>query len=139
MEALNKDQVVKKIQDAINVLGPSVQEEEVDLGSGKTTLLFVRLPFVVMDRLRLHAINAEGKFDKSLHVGAAARLVAASLCDNAGQPVMSLEQIMALPTPIVDALNLAAQKANGLTTEAKTEIAKKSEEVQPASSSSSSP
>jgi hypothetical protein len=137
MESLNKDQVAKKIQDAINAIGPSVQEEEVDLGNGKTALLFLRLPFITMDKLRLHAINAEGKFDKALHVGASARLVAASLCDNTGQPVMTLEQVMALPTPIVDALNLAAQKANGLTTEAKADIAKKSEEIPAANSSSS--
>ena len=123
---MDKLQIVGFLQKVTDAIGPSVTTEEIDFGNGNVgTFLFRRLPYIEMDRLRLHAINTEGKFDKTLHVGANARLVAASLCDDTGAPVYTEAEVSAMPTAVVDKLNEAAQRANALTAAAKEEVAKK--------------
>lgn len=125
---MNKNDANAIVQAAVDALGPSVREEEVDFGSGNVKkLTFRRLPYLEMDQLRLHAIGEDGKFSKDLHVGANARLVSRSLCDDTGTPFLSEDNVANLPAPVVDALAKAAQRVNGLTNENREAIAKKSE------------
>jgi len=104
---------------------PSVQKE-VDIGNGKQMFTFLRLPFVEVDKLRLRAIGEDGKFNKELHAGAKARLVAAALVDDNGEHVFSEAVAMQQFASIIEPLAAAAEMVNGLTTPAQDEIAKKS-------------
>lgn len=125
---MNKNDSNAIIQAAVDALGPSIREEEVDFGGGNVKkLMFRRLPYLEMDQLRLHAIGEDGKFSKELHTGANARLVSRSLCDDSGTPFLSADDVANLPSPTVDALAKAAQKVNGLSAENREAIAKKSE------------
>jgi len=140
MNAQNRDAINATIQKAIEALGPSIKVEAVDIGhpDGPQDFVFRRLPYIEMEELRLFAINDDGKFDKMLHKGHQSRLVARSLCDENGSPIYDALVIQAMPDKIVNKLYDAAAKINGLTTEAKEEIAKKSTKTAASVASSSS-
>lgn len=124
---MNIQETLASINTAIKRAGAPLREEVVEVYGEKNSYWFRRMPFIEADRLRLHAIGPDGKFDSDRHAGANARMVAATLCDSDSNPVAHYDVVSTWPAALVDALALAANKVNGMAVDTKAEVAKNSE------------
>lgn len=126
--------LVSRIDALVKSAGPRQKNEMVFVGEkGKPDyqelgeFTFRRLPFPELDALRLHSVNSEGKFDKTLHAGSNARTVAATLIDpDNGINVFTVEQINEWDGWMVDAFAAASNRVNSLTPKADKAVAKNS-------------
>lgn len=126
--------VQQRIADLITKAGPPTKQELVYTGTkGEKDyqehglFTFRRLTFQEMDKLRLHSMNGEGKFDPNLHAGNNARLVAATLVDDeTGDAVYKPEDIYDWPPYLVDAFASASNRASSNTVTAAKEVEKNS-------------
>lgn len=84
-------------------------EREVEIGGKKRKLHFRELPAI--EFARFHRIASDGNDDA--RDGAAARLVAASVCNPDGTPAMSYERALTLKAGPLNALFAAVLDVNG--------------------------
>lgn len=96
--------------DASLFISDTIHDREVELGDGtKHTMHFRELPNP--DLLRFNF--AERSRDDEVRATARARLVSASLCDEAGNPVLPFEAAVRLKPKVLAAFFLEALAVNG--------------------------
>ena len=95
--------------DASLFVSDTIHEREVAVGKGKIVKLhFKELPAI--DFVRFHSA-LQGKNDDA-RAGAAATLIAASLCEPDGAPALTLERAMQLKTVPMNAIFNAVLEVN---------------------------
>lgn len=133
-------QLAIRIKALVDSAGPKQKEEMVYTGEKAKAgeepkegyrelgvFTFKRLTFIELDGLRLHSVNDKGIFDKYLHAGSNARMVAATLIDpSSGINFYQVEEINDWPGWMVDAFAAAANRANSLGDDAAKAIGKNS-------------
>ncbi len=96
------------------LVGPSVIPKPIEFNGVTKTFYFRRISGLQADELLQSILTEDNKVDQVKTVGSAGREVAASICDEDGNPVASADEINALPGPLRAKLAAAVKEVNGL-------------------------
>lgn len=102
---------------------PALQEREIQVGDVKETFHFRRIPYGDSQRIStlpfsVDAATGKPSFNMARVSERNAALVAASLCDEDGKPVVTAAQVGELDADVATKLHSAASEVNGLTEDA---------------------
>lgn len=114
------------IEELIAAAGPQIKDVEVEFGGVKTMLKVRQLKFREAGLLNAKLLGADGKVDTAKIGDYREALLAQTLVDADGKPVSTPDQIGEWPVLLVDEIEKAVRKANGLTETAAAEDTKNS-------------
>jgi hypothetical protein len=103
------------IEELIAAAGPGIKDVEVEFGGVKSTLRIRQLRFREAGVLNAKLLNADGKVETGKIGEYRENLLAQTLVDADGKPAYTADQIGEWPVLLVDVIEAAVRKANGLT------------------------
>jgi hypothetical protein len=114
------------IEELITAAGPGIKDVEVEFGGVKTTLKIRQLKFREAGVLNARLLGADGKVETSKIGEYRESLIAQTVCDADGKPAYTADQVGEWPVLLVDEIEKAVRKANGLDDKAAADGAKNS-------------
>ena len=130
-----KTTALSAIANFVKAIGPSQQLLPVTVGGVTEMFWFRRVPYIVMDEIRLSGFGEDGKWSTDKFKGQSARVLAQTLINEDGTPVASYDDICLWDGPIVEALAKVSDTINKFTGEAAAAVGKESGKTQDAASS----
>lgn len=103
------------IEELIAAAGPQVKDVEVEFGGVKTTLRIRQLKFREAGVLNAKLMGADGKVETSKIGEYRESLLSQTIVDADGKAAYTSEQVGDWPVLLVDEIEKAVRKANGLT------------------------
>ena len=116
----------KGIEELISAAGPQVKDVEVEYNGAKSEIRVRQLTFREAGTLNARLLDKEGKVSTDKIAEYREQLLAQTLVDADGKPAYTAEQVGSWPVLLVDEIEKAVRKANGLTDTAAADTTKNS-------------